>query len=99
MSPNRSADDNTAADIVTDNGTLALLKAIFSGCNRSLACQTYCHKTAQHAIVRVSISVRWDKPSKMNRKFTDIVPLIDGKLIFSPELRIDASRYAQNCSG
>ena len=39
------------------------------------------------------------KKGRMNRKFTERVPLIAGRLTFIPELTREAMRHAKNCPG
>jgi hypothetical protein len=47
----------------------------------------------------VSIRESFERPTRMNRKFTERVPLIAGRLTFIPELTREAIKNARNSPG
>ena len=63
------------------------LKITLIGSSRFLACHTLCTRLAKHPINNVSGRLSSITPSRMNRKFTDIVPSMPGNCTFNPDAR------------
>ena len=70
----------------------ATLKMTFTGSRRLRACHKLCTRLAVHPISSVSGRLNSITPSRMNRKFTDIVPSIPGNCTFNPDARIATAR-------
>jgi hypothetical protein len=59
----------------------------------------YCQTTEEHPTRMASIRLNWEMLIRMKRKFTDMVPLIEGSPTFIPELNTEARRYVKNGAG
>src|SRR5260370_42298193 len=82
---------------VMDTEVLAALKATLIAWRRSFVFHTYCHKAETQPTISVSIRDSLERPRRMNRKFTERIPFIAGRLTFIPELTREAMRHAKNC--
>src|ERR1035441_10387264 len=74
----------------------ATLNSTLTGSSRLRACHTLCTSVAVQPMSNVSGRLNSSTPSRMNRKFTDIVPSIPGNCTFSPDASTATAREHRN---
>src|SRR5215467_2050469 len=77
---------------------LARLNSSRTGFTGFLAFQKHCTSVPVQASAIVSPTLIWLTPSRMSRKFTDIVPLMPGRFTLKPETRMHTRRLQRNRS-